>query len=77
MRNMMLMLGVVLWIGALSPEILIDGACGCIFDENGNALDEEEAQEFMELYFYNNKTDNGQSPKLEWKLGILELLGKN
>ena len=77
MRNMILMFGVVLWIGALSPEILIDGASGCIFDENGNALDEEEAQEVMELYFYKNKTDDRQSPKLEWKLGILELLGKD
>lgn len=77
MRNMILMLGVVLWIGALSPEILIDGASGCIFDENGNALDEEEAQEFMEIYFYKNKTDGRQSPKLEWKFGIVELFGRN
>lgn len=77
MRNMILMLGVVLWIGALSPEILIDGASGCIFDENGNALDEEEAQEFMEIYFYKNKIDGRQSPKLEWKFGIVELFGRN
>ncbi len=76
MRNMLLMLGVVLWIGALSPEIFIDVADGCIFDEAGNELNREEAQEFMESYFYSNQTDGGEGPKLEFKLGIAKLFGK-
>jgi len=76
-RNLILMLGVVLWIGALSPEIFIDVAGGCIFDEEGNELDREEAQEFMELYFYNNKTDGIENPRLEFKFGIAELFGRN
>ena len=77
MRNMLLMLGVVLWIGALSPEIFIDSTGGCIFDEEGNELSREEAQAFMESYFYKNKTDSAESPKLEFKLGITELFGRN
>lgn len=77
MRNMLLMLGVVLWIGALSPEIFIDSTSGCIFDEEGNELGSEEAQEFMESYFYKNKTDESKTPKLEFKFGIARLFGKN
>ncbi|MDE7207066.1 MAG: hypothetical protein K2N90_07920 [Lachnospiraceae bacterium] len=77
MKNMILMLGAVLWIGALSPEIFIDTTNGCIFDENGNELNRDEAQEFMESYFYKNKTDGKESPKLEFKFGIIELLGRN
>lgn len=77
MRNMLLMLGVVLWIGALSPEIFIDSTDGCIFDEEGNELSREDAQEFIESYFYKNKTDSEESPKLEFKLGITKLFGRN
>ena len=77
MRNVILMLGVVLWIGALSPEIFIDTTGGCIFDDEGNELSREDAQEFMESYFYNNKTDGKECPKLEFKFGIMELLGRN
>lgn len=77
MRNILLTLGVVLWIGALSPEIFIDVANGCIFDEQGNELSREEAQEFVESYFYNRETDSGESPKLEFKLGIAKLFDKN
>lgn len=77
MRNMLLMLGAVLWIGALSPEIFTGSAGGCIFDGEGNELSREEAQAFMESYFYKNKTDGGESPKLEFKLGIVQLFGRN
>lgn len=73
MRNMIMMLGAVLWIGALSPEIFIDSGAGCIFDEEGNALNQEEAQEFMESYFYSDENDDSESPRLEFKLGIMEL----
>ncbi|MCD8037618.1 MAG: hypothetical protein LUE96_00795 [Lachnospiraceae bacterium] len=74
MRNMILMLGAVLWIGALSPEIFISTGAGCIFDEEGNALSLKDAQEFMEQYFYGNEADAGKPQKPELKLGILELL---
>lgn len=74
MRNWILMLGVVLWIGTLSPEIFIDSAAGCIFDENGKELDKEQAQEFMEAYFYGGESSGDLSPTLEFKFGIAKLL---
>lgn len=77
MRNMIWMLGAVLWIGALSPEIFIDSTGGCIFDEEGNELSREEAQEFIESYFYKNKSDGREAPKLEFKFGISKLLDRN
>ena len=77
MRNMLLMLGVVLWIGALSPEIFTDSTSGCIFDGEGNELSREEAQKFMESYFYKNKADSGESPEIEFKFGIAKLFGRN
>lgn len=76
MRNWILMLGVVLWIGTLSPEIFIDTTAGCIFDENGEALDKEEAQEFMQSYFYGGKNPDETAPTLEFKLGLAKLLNK-
>lgn len=67
MRNMILMLGAVLWLGALSPEIFVDAGAGCIFDEKGNVLDRDDAREFMESYFFDeNETE------LKFKLGIME-----
>ncbi len=73
MRNMMLLLGVVLWIGALSPEIFINPSLGCIFDDEGNELDKEEAREFMEAYFYGGRNSAEEEPELKFKLGIMEL----
>lgn len=74
MRNWILMLGAVLWIGTLSPEIFIDSVGGCIFDENGKELDRKQAQEFMETYFYGGEDRDDTSPTLEFKLGITKLL---
>ena len=38
MKRILAALGVILWVGALSPEIFIKSGGGCIFDENGEAL---------------------------------------
>ncbi|MDE7266773.1 MAG: hypothetical protein K2N89_04840 [Lachnospiraceae bacterium] len=73
MRNLIGMLGVVLWIGTLSPEIFIDTTAGCIFDEDGNELDQAQAQEFMESYFYGDAKNDNTSPQLEFKFGIMKL----
>lgn len=72
MRNMMMLLGAVLWIGALSPEIFINPASGCIFDDEGNELDKEEAREFMEAYFYGGKNGRQDEPELKFKFRIME-----
>lgn len=77
MRNLILMLGVVLWIGALSPEIFVGSTAGCIFDEDGNELNEEEAQAFMESYFYRDEKCDKTSPALEFKLGVMKLLDRD
>jgi len=77
MRNLVLMLGVVLWIGTLSPEIFVNSAAGCIFDEDGNELNQEEAQAFMESYFYRDEKCNETSPTLEFKLGVMKLLDRD
>lgn len=73
MRNLIGMLGAVLWIGTLSPEIFTDTTVGCIFDENGNELDREQAWEFMESYFYGDGKNDDTSPQLEFKFGIMKL----
>ena len=74
MRNMILLIGAVLWIGALSPEIFINPVLGCIFDEDGNGLDKDEARKFMEAYFYNGQDCGQDEPELKFKFGIMELL---
>ena len=33
-KNVLMALGVVLWVGALSPEIFMQLGIGCILDEN-------------------------------------------
>lgn len=72
MRKTLLSLGVILWVGALSPEIFIKSGVGCIFDENGNALTAEEADTFMEEYFYGNNASDG-SRNVRYKIALSEL----
>jgi len=77
MRNWIIMLGAVLWLGTLSPEIFVDSTAGCIFDENGDELSKEEAQVFMEAYFYRDKNNSEASPTLKFKIGVMELFDGN
>ena len=70
--KLVMILGTVLWVGALSPEILTKSGTGCILDENGTELTPEEAEDFMEQYFYGNADD---PIKIKYKLGLLELFG--
>lgn len=42
------MTGLLLYIGAVSPEIFIEGGMGCIKDENGKELTRQEAQALLE-----------------------------
>ncbi len=70
MKSLMAALGVVLWVGALSPEILIKMGDGCIFDENGEALTQEEAADFMESHFFGSGTD---TKNVKYKIAITEL----
>lgn len=75
LKNILAVSGVILWVGALSPEIFVKPGIGCILDENGKELTAEDAQDFMEAYFYADK-DKGSdtSVKITYKFALLELL---
>ncbi|MBE5876783.1 MAG: hypothetical protein E7290_07835 [Lachnospiraceae bacterium] len=50
-KNIITTLGILLWIGGISPELFIDPKMGCFVDETGEALTEEEARQlYDELY---------------------------
>ncbi|MFG6368042.1 MAG: hypothetical protein K1W16_06375 [Lachnospiraceae bacterium] len=71
-RKFLMISGVVLWVGALSPEIFINSGIGCILDENGEELTADEAKEFMESYFYSDIEQEEEAVKLKYKLALLE-----
>lgn len=73
LRNMLAAAGVVLWVGALSPEIYVGSGTGCILDENGEELTTQDAEEFMEAYFYGSRGGDGEV-KLKYKLALVEWL---
>lgn len=64
-----MILGAVLWVGALSPEIFTKSGTGCILDENGNELTAQEAQDFMEQYFYGDMDD---TVEIKYKFALLK-----
>lgn len=72
LKNLLMVFGVVLWVGALSPEIFMQAGLGCILDENGEELTAEDAQEFMESYFYGN-SDKDTSVEIKYKFAFMEL----
>ena len=47
-KTLFAMTGLLLYIGAVSPEIFIEGGMGCIKDENGKELTRQEAQALLE-----------------------------
>lgn len=72
-KNIGVLLGVIIWIGALSPEIFIKAGEGCIFDEEGRELTEEEAEDFMEAYFYDDAVEDGNEVKIRYKIALFDL----
>jgi hypothetical protein len=69
-KKTVLTLGIILWVGALNPEIFVKSGVGCIFDENGNELDANEACEFMEAFFYEDTP-----VKVNYRFAILDYWG--
>lgn len=70
-KTMVTMAGILLWIGAVSPEIFIESGMGCIKDSNGNELTRQESQELLEQILYGDElTDENtivyKSKILEW-----------
>lgn len=73
--NLIAALGVILWVGALGPEIFVKPGAGCILDENGQELSAEDAEAFMEAYFYTDMNKSGREKiKLRYKFALLEWL---
>ena len=71
LKNLLMVFGVILWVGALSPEIFMQAGVGCILDENGEELTAEDAQEFMESYFYGN-SDKDATVEIKYKFAFME-----
>jgi len=55
--NTLMTFGVVLWVGALSPEIFIRTGLGCVLDENGEELT---ADVFLAAWDNRDKLRHGQ-----------------
>ncbi|MDE6363565.1 MAG: hypothetical protein K2O40_01700 [Lachnospiraceae bacterium] len=72
-KKVLAALGVILWVGTLSPEIFINSGLNCILDENGEELSQEDAAEFMEAYFYRGPDKDGENAvELQYKFALLE-----
>lgn len=77
LKNVLAAFGVILWVGTLSPEIFVKPGAGCILDENGQELSAEDAEAFMEAYFYADKGETGDGKvKIKYKSALLEWLEK-
>ena len=76
-KTLFAMTGILLWIGAVRPEIFVEGGMGCIKDENGEDLTRQEAQALLEDILYGEvPMDENvivyKSKILEWIQGSLE-----
>lgn len=77
MKMMLTMAGILLWIGAVSPEIFIEGGMGCIKDINGKELTRQEASALLEELLYGGLSKQEmtivyKSKLWEWVQGSLE-----
>ncbi|MCI7790637.1 MAG: hypothetical protein MR531_07655 [Lachnospiraceae bacterium] len=77
MKTIFAMAGILLWIGAVSPEIFVEGGMGCIKDVNGEELTRQEAQALLEELLYGDLPEQEmtivyKSKILEWIQGSLE-----
>lgn len=69
-KTIFTMAGILLWIGAVSPEIFIEGGLGCIKDVNGKELTTQEAQELLEEMLYGELSE--EESTIVYKSKILE-----
>ena len=73
LKQLVLMAGILLWIGALSPEIFVETGLGCLADENGKEITGQEAEAFLETFFYSGENDD-EEITVEYKSLLLEWL---
>lgn len=69
-RTIITMAGILLWIGAVSPEIFIEGGMGCIKDSNGKELTSQEAQALLEDMLNGELSD--EESEIVYKSKIVE-----
>jgi len=74
LKKTLMFFGVILWVGALSPEIFVRSGLGCILDENGEELTVEDAEEFMDVYFYGDQAEAKNPVEIKYKFALLEWL---
>ena len=72
MKTIFAMAGILLWIGAVSPEIFVEGGMGCIKDVNGEELTRQEAQALLEELLYGDLPE--QEMTIVYKSKILECI---
>lgn len=72
-KQFVLTAGILLWIGALSPEIFIETGLGCLADKNGREITTQEAEAFLETFFYSDENGEEEIP-IEYKSLLLEWL---
>ena len=71
--QIIIMTGVVLWIGIISPEIFIDAGTGCVADENGRNISREEAREVLEkIFWYDEVSDLDDDTEILFKYKLFE-----
>ena len=57
-RQFLLAAGILLWIGVTGPEIYVEAGLGCLMDQEGRKMTRQEAEAFLEEFFYNR--DNAE-----------------
>lgn len=72
-KQIVLTMGIVLWIGVICPEIFIENGMGCLADENGEEISWEEAS-FLLGEVFEKEADT--KVKLIYKSRLLELFAE-
>lgn len=56
-KTIVTMAGILLWIGAVSPEIFIETGMGCIKDADGKELTRQEASALLDEILYGDVSE--------------------
>lgn len=68
----LLTIGIVLWIGAVSPEIFVEPGMGCIEREDGQPITREESEQVWKLLLLESNGDS--SPQVVYKSRLIKWL---
>lgn len=67
-KQFLFLTGILVWIGVTGPDVYADTGLGCLTDETGRILDEEETKNFLDKFFYSEEDVDitYKSKLLEW-----------